>query len=276
MFSVAILGENWVYFWIPARGKICSPFRMTPSAIFKITVCLFLKHTVFLNLSRFVLFGAANDWTDKWIDETRERERERNHDSPLLPHFPFTLPEIFDVFKSKSVLPWDIFNHCGLKECLWWDERGATPQWDFFFFFCAPGPKRKNNRGIKINPYTVITSSQFSLSFKQDRKGWDPARVSALSVPPPVLLGLLSISLSLQCCPSLLPLLHNSDTKVKKTLPHLLASSDYCTRIYCHLFIHQVNEDFSLIKAVCTCFYLWRQDEPLLLKEQTVFFEILL
>lgn len=93
--------------------------------------------------------GQTDKWTER--DKQREREREQSRDSPSLPRFPSTFPEIFYVFKSKSMFPWDIFNRCGLKECVWWDERGATPvpPWASLFFLLL-WFGAKENRKIRL------------------------------------------------------------------------------------------------------------------------------
>lgn len=129
------------------------PFLKSPRCHFSTWQFLFLHSTLFflLNLSLFFLFGSATGQTDKWTEGDKQTEREQSRDSPSLPRLPSTFPEIFYVFESKSMFPWDIFNRCGMKECVWWDERGATPvpPWPFIFFHLL-WFVTKENRQIKL------------------------------------------------------------------------------------------------------------------------------
>lgn len=154
------------------------------------------------------VFWILSLWISQWLDWTmdQQRQREKNRDSPLLPHFPSTFPEIFYVFKSKSLLPRDIFNHCGLKECVWWDERGATsvPPWALFFFFSFSvvwSKKRKKTDKIKLISLQSSPRANLCLGRKTDGGGWGLACVSALNVP----LVSCVLMLPLWCCRFLFP-----------------------------------------------------------------------
>lgn len=191
------------------------PLLKSPRCHFSTWQFLFLHSTFFffllLNLSLFFLFGSANDWTDWRMDRKRqtERERERSRDSPSLPRFPSTFPEIFYVFKSKSMFPWDIFNCCGLKECVWWDERGSNSHPTIgFIFFLLLWFGAKENRQIKlISLHQSSPPAKFFFCRGKKRKKEKRPR-SRLCLCRLALCSPVVCSLAVRPCPTSCPTCH--------------------------------------------------------------------
>lgn len=99
-------GKIWGISESPPQAKTVPPSEI-PWCHFSTwqSLCFCKAHT-FLNLSRFFLFGSANDWTDQWIDRQRGRVGGRGgREIVILPCYLISPPHTLKYFMFSSPNP---------------------------------------------------------------------------------------------------------------------------------------------------------------------------